>query len=217
MRLEYLIKLLETRRYFVKRRSQFEDANESYKNNKLAFPFQQVGNNSPQQIETIQRFILYSDVVNCPTACWSEYKHENYLMWKSYSSEVGACIKTTVHRFISSLNIDLGINECDNRVLCGSMDYQLEIVPSTNEESQLFVKDIVYENEKEYRFYFLLATDPSIKDDDKGIFVPVDINVMIDEILLSPFICKETANKIARMIKNDYDIDVKQSRIKVKL
>ena len=97
------------------------------------------------------------------------------------------------------------------------MDYQQEIVPSTIEDSQLFVKDVVYENEKEYRFYFLLTTDSCIKAEEKGIYIPVDINVMIGEILLSPFICKEVADKIARMIKSDYDIDVKQSSIKVKV
>ena len=217
MRLDYLIKLLETKKYYIKRRRTFEDANESYRNNKLAFPFQQVGNNSPQQVGSEKRIIPYSNIINCPTACWAKYEHENFLMWKSYSSEVGVCIKTTVHRFISSLDINLGINENENKVLCGSMDYKQNVVPSTIEDCQLFVKDIVYENEEEYRFYFLLATDTSIKNEEKGIYVPVDINLMIDEILLSPFISKETADRIARMIKSDYDIDVKQSSIKVKL
>lgn len=215
MRLDYLIQLLETKKYYVKRRRTFEDANESYKNYKLAFAYNPVGNNCAQQPKMEERLIPYTDIIHCPTACWSKHKRESYLMWKSYATEIGACIRTTVHNFIASLQIDLDITNNMNKVLCGSMNYDY-FKPSTNEEDQLFDKDIVYADENEYRFYFLFASDSEKKkDENKGIYVSVDTNIMIDEILLSPFICKEAANKIARMIKCAYNIDVKLSNIKL--
>jgi hypothetical protein len=217
MRLDYLIRLLEKKQYYVKRRRTFEDANESYKNIKLAFALGSIGNNCTQQPKVKERLIPYTDIIHCPTACWSKHERESYLMWKSYATEIGACIRTTVHNFIASLQIDLDIIRNDNKVLCGSMKYDY-FRPSTIEEHQLFDKDIVYADENEFRFYFLLASDTEKKKDEiKGIDVPVDTKVMIDEILLSPFICKEAANRIARMINYAYDIDVRLSNIKLKL
>ncbi len=212
MRLDYLIQLLETGKYYVKRRREFEDANESYKNIRYAFAPSAVGNNVGFQ-PTQKRLIQYTDIVNCPTSCWSKRVHESYLMWKSYATEIGACIITTVHNFIASLQIDLDIASEDNLVLCGSIDYN-NFRPSTNEEKQLFEKDIVYSDEDEFRFYFLLASDSNKKN---GVYIPVNTEVMIGEILLSPFICKDAADKLAKMIKCAYDIEVKQSNIRLKL
>lgn len=217
MRLDYLIQLLETKKYYVKRRRTFEDANESYKNYKLAFAFSTVGRNCAQQSKTEERLIPYSDIIYCPTACWSKHKRESYLMWKSYATEIGACIRTTVHHFIASLQIDLDPVRSENKVLCGSMNYDY-FKPSTIEVDQLFDKDIVYADENEFRFYFHLASDSKKKkDENNGVYVPVDTNVMIDEILLSPFICKDAADRIARMINYAYNIKVKQSNVKLKL
>lgn len=216
MRLDYLIQLLETRRYYVKRRRTFEDANESYKNYKLSFAFSTVGRNCAQQPKTEERLIPYTDIIHCPTACWSKHNRESYLMWKSYATEIGACIKTTVHHFIASLQIDIDPVGSKNKVICGSMNYDY-FKPSTIEDKQLFDKDIVYADENEFRFYFLLASDSEKKKDDNNvIYVPVDTDVMIDEILLSPFICKDAACKIARMIKCSYDINAKVSNIKLR-
>ena len=217
MRLDYLIQLLEKKQYYVKRRRTFKDAYESYENNKLAFAPWPVGNNcTPQPKELQERLIPYTDIMHCPTACWSKHERESYLMWKSYATEIGACVRTTVHNFIASLQIDLNIIENENKVLCGSMKYDY-FRPSTIEGDQLFDKDIVYADENEFRFYFLLASDAEKKiEENKGIYIPVDTKVMIDEILLSPFICKEAGDKIARMIKCAYDIDVKLSNINIK-
>jgi hypothetical protein len=216
MRLDYLIRLLEEKQYYVKRRRTFEDANECYKNNKLMFAPWPVGNNCTSQSQSKERWIPYTDIIHCPTSCWSKHERESYLMWKSYATEIGACIRTTVHNFIASLQIDLDIVNSENRVLCGSMNYDY-FKPSTIEDNQLFDKDIVYADENEFRFYFLLASDTEKKNDEKkGIDVPVDTKIMIDEILLSPFICKEAANRIMRMIKCTYDIDVRLSNIKIR-
>ena len=51
-----------------------------------------------------------------------------------------------------------------------------------------------------FDFFHLASDSKKKKDENNGVYVPVDTNVMIDEILLSPFICKDAADRIARMI-----------------
>lgn len=213
LRLDYLLQLLETGKYYVKRRKMFEDANEKYKNVQLAFAPVPVGENTIAQPISIERIIPYTKIADCPTACWSKNMDEKYLMWKCYATEEGACIRTTVHNVIASLQIAFD-KSSENKIVCGSMDYK-EYKPSAIEESQLFDKDIAYSDEEEYRFYFHCPTYDTNKE-AIGVLIPVDIKVMINEIILSPFIKKDAAEKLARMIRCAYNIDVKQSRIKIK-
>lgn len=213
MRLDYLIRLLETHKYYVRRRREFDDANEKYENIKLAFPIAPAKKHDLCEPELTKRIIPYSDIIHSPTSCWTK-NDESFLMWKSYATEVGACIKSTVHNLIASLEINLENNGI-NKVVCGSMNYK-KILPSHDELSQLFDKDITYSDENEFRFYFYLSDDTGKKCTEFQL-IPVNTVVLIDEIILSPFICKEAANKFARMIKCSYGIEnVKQSKIKIK-
>jgi len=214
MRLDYLIQLLETQKYYVSRRKFFEDANEKYyKSLKFMFVPVPFGENVISQPKSIERIIPYTKIVDCPTSCWSKRKEENYLMWKCYATEMGACIRTTTHNFIASLKQDFSENS-ENLVICGSMDYK-KLKPSFEEEKQLFDKDTGYSEEKEFRFYFHLPSSDTNKD-EKGILVPVNTKVLINEIILSPFIRKEAAEKLAKMIKCDYDIEANPSKMKIK-
>ena len=213
LRLDYLLQLLETGNYYVRRRKYFADANEKYyKSLKYMFAPVLNGENVIPQPMSLERIIPYTKIVDCPTSCWSMNEEENYLMWKCYATEMGACIRTTIHNFISSLKQDFSENS-ENIVICGSMDYK-NFQLSFDEEKQLFDKDKAYSEEKEFRFYFHLPSYDTNKD-EKGILVPVDTKVMIDEIYLSPFMCKDAANKLARMIKCAYGIDAEQSKIKI--
>lgn len=217
MRLDYLLQLLEIGKYYVKRRKCFEDANESYRNLKLAIAPVSVGENVISQPISIERIIPYTRISDCPTTCWSMNEEEKFLMWKCYATEIGACIRTTIHKFIASLQLDLNENS-ENKLVCGSMDYK-KFIPSTIEEYQLFDKDIAYADEQEFRFYFYFPSydqDNKTKDNEQRILVPVDTKVMINEIILSPFISTDAADKLIRMIKCAYNIEVKRSVIKIK-
>ena len=214
MRLDHLLQLLETGKYYVSRRNSFEDANESYKNIKLAFAPVPVGENVVSQPISIDRIIPYTKISDCPTTCWSMNEEEKYLMWKCYATEQGACIRTSVHNLIASLQLDLDENN-ENKVVCGSMDYK-KFMPSAIEECQLFDKDKAYSDEQEFRFYFYFPSYDYDKKNEKRIYIPVDTKVMIDEIILSPFISLDAADKLIRMIKCAYGIEVKRSEIKIK-
>lgn len=214
MRLDYLIQLLETNKFYVRRRREFDDANESYENIKLAFPITPANDDDSLKQEIKPRIIPYSDIIHCPVSCWTKNTEESYLMWKSYATEIGARIQSTVYNFVASLELNLDKGG-DNKVVCGSMDYN-KILLSSDELKQLFGKDIVYSDENEFRFYFHIADDIDEKN-TRYRLIPVNTKVMIDEILLSPFICKEAADKFALMIKCCYGIEnVKQSNIKLK-
>lgn len=213
MRLDYLIQLLETSKYFVRRRREYIDANESYYNKKLEFGFTSVDSNVPQQLKSTKRSMIFRDIIDCPTSCWTKTECESYLMWKNYATDVGVRIKTTVHNLIAALMLDLDKNGSD-KVFCGSMVYT-DCVPSVTEIGQMFNKDEGYADENEFRFYFLLSVDKDKKCTTHRL-IPISPLVMIEEILISPFICKAAADKLVRMIKCSYGIDnVKQSKIKI--
>lgn len=214
MRLDYLLQLLETRKYCVNRRREFVDSNEKYQDFKLSIPIAPAHKENYPKQEPTERIIPYFDIIHCPTSCWTKNTEESYLMWKSYATEIGARIKTTIYNLVASLEIDLE-KEGENKVVCGSMNYK-EFRPSYDELRQLFDKDKVYADEDEFRFYFQLSDDTD-KKNTKYRLIPVNTAVMIDEIILSPFICKDAANKLARMIKCSYGFEnVEQSKIKIK-
>lgn len=154
--------------------------------------------------------------MDCPISCWTKTERESYLMWKSYAGETGVRIKSSIHNLIASLQLDLEKDGAD-KLYCGSMHYCENLLPSNDEEKQMFSKDEVYKDEDEIRFYFILSDDSNRKNTTHRL-IPIDPNVMIDEIRLSPFLCKEAADKLARMIKCSYGFEnVKQSIIKNKL
>ena len=214
MRLDYLIQLLKTQKYYVNRRHQFIDANEVNNRIKFKFNLKPSINNTISSTKKVERFFSTHEIELLPTACWTKRKQESFLMWKSYATEMGACIKTTKHNVIASIKTDI-TEQSENLVICGSMDYK-SFKPSLDEEKQLFDKDIAYAEEKEFRFYFHFPSYDTNKDAN-AITIPVDTKIMIDEIILSPFICKDAANEISQMITDKYNIDVKQSEIKLKL
>lgn len=215
MRLDYLLQLLETRQLYAKRRRENDDTNEGYYNKLLEFRVSVASNGGTSHTENQQCNLSYKDIVNCPISCWTKTERESYLMWKSYAGETGVRIKSSIHNLIASLQLNLGKDSKD-KVYCGSMNYCKDLLPSTDEEKQFFGKDEVYADEDEFRFYFALSDDFDRKGTTHRL-VPVDPKVMIDEILLSPFLCKEAANKLVRMIKCSYGFEnVEQSKIKIK-
>lgn len=214
MRLDYLINLLETNKYYVKKRKTFIDANESENDIRLAFDLipSIVGSNSKPNPHP-ERFIPYTEILECPTSCWTKTKEESFLMWKVYANEIGVRIKSSTGKILNSINLDTSINS-NNRLICGSMKY-VEHPRSFYETGQLFNKSKEYFDENEFRFYFDFKE--IIKKNKDFVEIPIHTKSMIDEIIISPFICKIASDKIKRIISESYGINnVKQSKIKLK-
>lgn len=214
MRLDYLLNLLETNNYYVKKRKTFIDANESENDIRLVFDLipSIVGSNSKPNPHP-ERLIPYSEILECPTSCWTKTKEESFMMWKVYANEIGVRIKSSTGKILNSINLNTSIKS-NNRVICGSMKY-VEHPRSFYETGQLFNKSKEYFDENEFRFYFDFKE--IIKKDKDFIEIPIRTKLMIDEIIISPFICKIASNKIERIISESYGINnVKQSKIKLK-
>ena len=130
------------------------------------------------------------------------------VMWKNYTPKFGACIKSTVNKVVASI----AYNDYD--IWCGKITYD-GYYAQKGLVANLFSKAKAYSEEEECRFYFFEYEHPNYTLP----YIKIDINpfVMIDEIILSPFIDARAANKLAEFITAGYRIDnVKQSKIIIK-
>lgn len=212
MDLDYLLHLLKKQEYYVKPKKYFSDKHECRLPIKSLFRIAPVGENDNDiKDQTPNDYLIKSrqfhESGNLLTACWTEHNGENVLMWKNFTSKLGVCIKSTIANFIASFKKD------DFVICCGRMFYEGIKYHNDNIE-RLFIKDKAFKGEEEIRFYFI----PSDKIDTskmKGLSIDVDPKVMINEIILSPYIDKIAANELKAYLKGEYDVKVKQSQIEL--
>lgn len=202
MDLDYLFQLLETKHYHINRKYTFEDPNEGVFPINRVIPVTAIGENTPpqpqQDVETCLKIwenVQKNKVI--PTSCWTLNTSERVIMWKSYTSKYGACIKSTVGNIVAS------IIQNNYDIWCGKITYngyyaQMGFIKN------LFSKKPAFSDEEECRFYFFEYEQPQ----SLLPYIEIDVkpSVMIDEIILSPFIYKKAAEKIAQLIQNCYGI-----------
>ena len=213
MDLDYLLQMLETNQYYVSRKYTFEDALEGVFPTNRVFPVTAVGENIPPQPKqdvdvclNVWKSIQKNRIV--PTSCWTQNMEDRMVMWKNYTPKFGACIKSTVNKVVASI----AYNDYD--IWCGKITYD-GYYAQKGLVANLFSKAKAYSEEEECRFYFFEYEHPNYTLP----YIKIDINpfVMIDEIILSPFIDARAANKLAEFITAGYRIDnVKQSKIIIK-
>lgn len=212
MDLDYIFRLLETRSYFVKQKQDFPDKHESRLPLKAMFCLQYVEPDSykgkPTDItESLERIRKFTESGRMLTACWTERRGEGALMWKNFTTKIGGCIKSTINNFVASFAND------DYDICCGRMSYT-GIYAGQDFVESLFTKDKAFEEEKEIRYYFTPKKDIS---NSKGISIPILPDVMIDEIILSPYIESKAQDILKQIISEKYDINVTSSKIELKL
>lgn len=211
MDLDYLLYLLKRQEYYVKPKKYFFDKHERNLPLKSHFRIEPVGENCYKRIQkpddSFEKSQQFHESGNLLTACWTKHDGENVLMWKNFTSKLGVCIKSTIASFIASFKTD------DFVICCGRMFYKGIEYYDDNIE-RLFIKDKAFKGEEEIRFYFI----PSDKIDTskmKGLSIAVDPKVMIDEIILSPYIDKIAANELKEFIAREYKVKVNQSKIEL--
>jgi hypothetical protein len=123
--------------------------------------------------------------------CWHYNSSESITMWNSYvQSGDGVLIKSTYEKLKTSLDI-----HDEYTYYMGEVGYlpwletganeKLSEEEQTNFYSNLMNKQQEYESEREFRVVANL--DPSILENGKtGFFMPTKLNMMIDEIRISP-------------------------------
>lgn len=212
MDLDYLLRLLETRSYYVKQKQEFPDKHESGLPLKAMFSLQSVEPDNykgkPTYItESLERIRKFTESGCMLTTCWTERRGESALMWKNFTTKQGGCIKSTINNFVASFAND------DYDICCGRMSYTGVYAGQDFIES-LFTKDKAFEEEKEIRFYF---TPKNRLPTNKGISIPILPDVMIKEIILSPYIEPMARDVLKQIISEKYEIIVAPSKIELKL
>jgi len=212
MDLDYLLRLLDTRTYFVKPKQSFHDLHESCLPLKSIFKPHLVGREYDKSVvadtnESLVRLRQFRESGTMLTACWTEHLGENALMWRNFTSKIGICIKSSIHNFMASLVTD------DYDVCCGRMSYP-GIHSKTELDECLFIKDKAFIDEKEIRFYFTPKGNHNTTN-DKGVSIPILPQILIDEIILSPYINTQACKVLTDFINDKYNVD-KQNRFKVR-
>ena len=214
MDLDYLLRLLKKQKYYVKPKKYFSDKHECSLPIKSLFRIAPVGENDNDiKDQTPDDYLiksrLFRESGNLLTACWTEHNGENVLMWKNFTSKLGVCIKSTIANFIASFKKDNFV------ICCGRMFYEGIKYHNDNIE-RLFIKDKAFKGEEEIRFYFI-PSDEIDTSKMKGLSIAVDPKVMIDEIILSPYINRIAANELKTFITEKYNVKVNLSQIELSI
>lgn len=124
-------------------------------------------------------------------SCWNKFEAESYALWKIYSSmDQGIMIKTKVENIISAFN-----SSEENIIMSevSYIDFSNSRIKSGNMYYPIIHKNIHYDYEKEVRLIHCVNFDPGLKYDWKneeiefGKYIKVDLEMLIDEIIVSPY------------------------------
>lgn len=215
--LDYLMAILKTDKYFVKRKKFFIDKREKTIPLRLQFELTPFGRKlSPEQIKrmdeknkVIQHF--ETKLSSLLTSCWTERVTENALMWDRDGERHKACIKTKVGDFVSAFR------NTKFKIWCGKMLYE-PINPMLISEDLIWYKEPFFSDEREIRFYFSTDFSRIVSDEgnNDGILIEVEKELLIHEIILSPYINKNAAEELKQSITETYGIKTTTSKIEVK-
>lgn len=214
--LNNFIDMMECHRLYVNRRKAFYDVNERYIPFHWSGFLMPVGENCLPQPDRSQFWQdtrnEYSRWANMPTICWTLTTQESYLMWKGYTEENGVCIVSTIRNFITSIQDSKDFQRAKCTIHCGQMLYNG--FSTMDMENLPFWKGREFASENELRFYFEIADDTG---KDNHIFIPIDCSILVNKLIISPFVCPKTAEALVEMLSNRYKIKVTSSKIQVKL
>ena len=149
---------------------------------------------------------------NSLVSCWHINEHENIDMWNTYAKEKEAIvIKTSINKLYESLNISKNMNfniDIGEVVYIDfhntSLEYKNHII------EPLFFKDKKYEFENELRVVVWKRPQNNILNTDLNNFyvchggsLNIDLNILIDEIYISPNSSDDLIKKIEKMIPDN--------------
>ncbi len=214
MRLDYLIKLLKTQKYYVNRKRFFLDKREKDYPEKLKYAIEYYpGDGLKTQPSKLQKTLsdnirLYKEKAALLTACWTLNQEENVLMWER-GTDIKVCIKSTIGHFIASFeNLNL-------HIWCGDIEYKsFDQIKSW--EEKLWYKQPYFQAEEEFRFYFSKSLE-TLELDDYDLCKPysfdINPNEMITEVVLGPQIDRVEADAYKEAIQQKYGINTKLSQV----
>lgn len=221
MSFDYVKSILETDEYYIKRKAFFVDKREKTIPFRLQFELTPAGIKlTPEQMNRMDernRVVEYYEKESSLllTSCWTERITENALMWDRGPEKKKACIKTKIGNFVEAFgDIKLAI-------WCGKILYE-PIKPLLMSTDIIWYKEPCFSDEREIRFYFsadfskIVPDVPNNTNEEEGVFLPVKKDLLIQEIVLSPYIEKKEAKDIKNTIIKTHGIKTTISKIEVK-
>lgn len=148
---------------------------------------------------SIELIEMFKKSQNYLTSCWTLNK-DDILMWQAYThGNCGICIESTVGNVIAALDP----NAIKPYLICCSPMYYNGYSSLQEVEGILFQKQNQYKGEKEVRFYFLngIFNDESVNYDKNYAVFDIDSDVLIDEVILSPFMRGNSAQVLKHKLE----------------
>lgn len=134
--------------------------------------------------------------------CWHKSETESALMWKSYSStNSGIMLKSNFARVVKSME------ETKQNVYISEvhyLDYNIEVMPDGNTFLPFIHKQNFYTHENEIRLLHEVPNkgfehDWSKEDSEFGVNIQVNLDILIEEIIVAPFVQKWYIDLIASL------------------
>lgn len=147
--------------------------------------YKDIPKESQEKISHVYKEIKMSMFVNC----WHINEGESAAMWKLYlKSDEGVAIQSTFKRLTESFNDYL-----EDEVHIGKVryiDYENEWLPEGNLFYPFLHKRKSFEHEHELRAIILSIGDEGIdltrESSDLGMYIPVNLDILIEKIFVSP-------------------------------
>lgn len=123
--------------------------------------------------------------------CWHLNSYEPEAFWKNYAKEEGVAIKTTFKKLKECFDLykerDLFIGKVKY------LDEQFGDVDTGNFFNRILWKRKSYEHENEVRAVIWESPpnfdgDPFVFENEYGHYVPINLNILVDEIITTPFV-----------------------------
>ena len=182
---------------------------------------------TPRHVENSRKYKTYLNQLVLEMAqsigvqCWRFAEHENHAMWKIFlSSNEGVAIKTNIEKLKECLPDNLifhlgRVNYMRRNTKKISTNYLLE---------SFFTKESHFDHECEYRIitYDVINNgenhfgNANLRKNDEGIVVPINVNELINEIVVSPY-APTWFYKLVLKVKATYGLSAPVSWSEVKL
>ncbi len=139
--------------------------------------------------------------------CWSLGRNESYALWKIYlgGSKAGVAIRTNFSRLKKSISSESNIYPED--IYAGVVQYRDFLSEHDLSRFKLVTtKREFYSYENEVRLFILHFPGPGDKNDPPydvsvGRHISINLDTLIDQIYLSPFLAKWSEDAIKKIIK----------------
>lgn len=138
-------------------------------------------------------------------SCWHVNQEESIAMWKLYASEEkGIAIKSKISLLKTCIE-DKKKEFCLGPV--NYIDYEKDYIPEANEFIKYFYKRNIYKHEREFRILTDKLEDINLvvggkKEPEPGLFIPVDLSILIERVLISPYSDRETEKQVKDLLKD---------------